>query len=86
MFNQVIQIKAEKTAQEAAERTKEEERKALELANDVVDINGDFSVIFSDAMLGLIYMMPLDVELKTQGTVSPLFADEQGAQEVQSAN
>ena len=38
--------------------------------------NGDFSLFFSDKLIGLLYLIPLNVEVKTQGTVSELFADD----------
>ena len=42
--------------------------------------SGDFDILFSEGLLGLLYMQGLDdVELKTTGTVSQLFADEKGA-------
>ena len=40
--------------------------------------NGDFDLLFSDKLLGLVYLKPLGVDMKTKGTVSELYADEEG--------
>ena len=48
------------------------------IMHDSVEPNGDFLIFFSDELLGLIYMLPLDVVIRTKGAVSSLYADEEG--------
>lgn len=43
----------------------------------IVDPDGNFSIVFSDDLMGLIYLLPLDATVKTQGRVSELYADEE---------
>lgn len=49
-----------------------------EMTADQVSRNGEFSILFDTEMMGLIYSMPIDQRLVTDGTISELFADEQG--------
>ena len=46
------------------------------MTNNVVDANGDFTLFFSNELLGLIYLMPLDYEVRTKGFVSYEFVDD----------
>lgn len=48
----------------------------MSLAGDIVRPNGDFSIFFSDKLIGLLYLIPLNIEVKTKGVVSELFADD----------
>ena len=43
--------------------------------NDSVEPQGKFMIYFSDELLGLVYMQPLDVVIKSEGSVSSLYAD-----------
>ena len=38
--------------------------------------SGEFAIFFSEDLLGLFYLIPIDVEISTQGKVSELFADQ----------
>ena len=46
--------------------------------HDSVEPDGEFLLFFSDELLGLVYMFPLDVIIKTTGRVSDLYSDEEG--------
>ena len=45
------------------------------ISNDSVEPDGKFRIFFSEELLGLIYMQPLDVVIKSEGRVSSLYAD-----------
>ena len=38
--------------------------------------SGEFAIFFSEDLLGLFYLIPIDAEISTQGKVSELFADQ----------
>ena len=46
-----------------------------EMIADQVSRNGEFSIYFDAEMMGLIYSMPIDQRLVTDGSISELFAD-----------
>ena len=47
--------------------------------HDTIEPNGNFLIFFSNELLGLVYMLPLDVTIRTKGRVSEhLYADEDG--------
>ena len=51
---------------------------SVSMTEQIVDAHGNFALLFSNEMLGLTYLLPLKVQMRSRGSISKLYADEAG--------
>ena len=83
VFNVVIDTKHEKLEEDQVVTMKKDyvpkdDTGAL-MSYDQIKPDGSFNLYFSDDLIGLVYIFPLEIGVKAKGTVSTtLFADDEG--------
>ena len=77
LFSRILSIKSRMIKEAAAENTVDAPvLNDIGISQGLMQPNGEFSIFFSEDLLGLFYLIPIDAEISTQGKVSELFADQ----------